>query len=320
MSIELTESPRTHAEPRPRDVVGRGPWSLAWRRLRSDKVAISSFVVIVLMVLFAVCAPLVAHVTGHPPNMQYHQEGLTPDGLPKAPSSTFLLGTDDLGRDILVRIAYGARISLGVGVLATMLTVVVGVALGLLAGFLGGAVDLVIARLVDVVLSIPFLLVAIALVSVAGPSLVITVLVIGMFSWASMARIVRGQVLFLKEREFVEAARSLGASDLRIMVVDVLPNVLAPVIVYTTLLIPVVIVVQATLSFLGLGLPAPAADWGGMISEAQNYYTVAWWFVLFPSLALLITTIAFNLLGDGVRDAVDPRIDRLVRTRQGARP
>jgi peptide/nickel transport system permease protein len=315
MSIRLGDAPDTSVAALPPDVVGRGPWALAWRRLRADKVAIASFAVIVLMVLVAVFAPVFAHVTGHPPNMQYHQAGLTPDGLPKPPSSTFLLGTDDLGRDILVRIAYGARISLGVGVLATMLTVVVGVCLGLLAGFLGGVVDLVLARLIDVVLSIPFLLVAIALVSVAGPSLTITVLVIGMFSWASMARIVRGQVLFLKEREFVEAARSLGASDLRIMFVDVLPNVLAPVIVYTTLLIPVVIVVQATLSFLGLGLPAPAADWGGMISEAQNYYTVAWWFVLFPSLALLITTIAFNLLGDGVRDAVDPRIDRLVRPR-----
>jgi peptide/nickel transport system permease protein len=315
MSIRLGDAPAPSVATLPPDVVGRGPWALAWRRLRADKVAIASFAVIVLMVLVAVFAPVFAHVTGHPPNMQYHQAGLTPDGLPKPPSSTFLLGTDDLGRDILVRIAYGARISLGVGVLATMLTVVVGVCLGLLAGFLGGVVDLVLARLIDVVLSIPFLLVAIALVSVAGPSLTITVLVIGMFSWASMARIVRGQVLFLKEREFVEAARSLGASDLRIMFVDVLPNVLAPVIVYTTLLIPVVIVVQATLSFLGLGLPAPAADWGGMISEAQNYYTVAWWFVLFPSLALLITTIAFNLLGDGVRDAVDPRIDRLVRPR-----
>ena len=297
------------------DVVGRGPWALAWRRLRADRVAMGSLAVVVLMVLIAVFAPVFAHITGHPPNMQYHQAGLTPDGLPKAPNSTFWLGTDDLGRDILVRIAYGARISLGVGVVATLLTVVVGVVLGLLAGFLGGFVDLVIARLVDLVLSIPFLLVAIALVSVSGPSLTITVLVISMFSWASMARIVRGQVLFLKEREFVEAARSLGASDLRIMFVDVLPNVLAPVIVYTTLLIPLAIVSEATLSFLGLGLPAPAADWGGMISEAQNYYTVAWWFVLFPSLALLITTIAFNLLGDGVRDAVDPRIDRLVRPR-----
>jgi ABC-type dipeptide/oligopeptide/nickel transport system permease subunit len=157
---------------------------------------------------------------------------------------------------------------------------------------------------------VPFILVAIALVSVTGPSLTVTVLVIGFFGWASVARIVRGQVLSLREREFVEAARSLGASDRRIMFIDILPNVLAPVIVYTTLLIPVVIVVQATLSYLGLGLPPPTADWGGMISEAQNYYTTAWWFIIFPGLALLITTLAFNLFGDGVRDAFDPRANR----------
>ena len=138
-------------------------------------------------------------------------------------------------------------------------------------------------------------------------------LVIGFFSWASVARIVRGQVLSLREREFVEAARSLGASDTRIMFVDVLPNVLAPVIVYTTLLIPVVIVVQATLSFLGLGLAPPTPDWGGMISEAQAYYTTAWWFIIFPGAALLITTLAFNLFGDGVRDAFDPRTERLLK-------
>jgi ABC-type dipeptide/oligopeptide/nickel transport system permease subunit len=251
-----------------------------------------------------------AAITGHPPNEQYRQTGLTPDGLPRGPSREFWLGTDDLGRDVLVRIAYGARISLLVGVAATALTVVVGVVIGIAAGYLGGAVDTILARLIDVVLSVPFLLVAIALVSITGPSLTITVLVIGFFSWASVARIVRGQVLSLREREFVEAARSLGSSDRRIMFIDVLPNVVAPVIVYTTLLIPVVIVVQATLSFLGLGLAPPTADWGGMISEAQAYYTTAWWFIVFPGAALLITTLAFNLFGDGVRDAFDPRSDR----------
>ncbi|WP_327632755.1 ABC transporter permease [Kribbella sp. NBC_00482] len=294
----------------PKAIEGRSPFSLALRRLRKDKVAMISLVVIVLIVLMAVLAPVFAAVTGHPPNEQYRDIGLTPDGLPRGPNGTFWLGTDDLGRDILVRIAYGARISLLVGVIATAITVVIGVVLGLAAGFLGGITDTVLARLIDVVLSVPFLLVAIALVSVTGPSLTVTVLVIGCFSWASVARIVRGQVLSLREREFVEAARSLGAGDRRIMFVDVLPNVIAPVIVYTTLLIPVVIVTQATLSFLGLGLPPPTPDWGGMISESQNYYTTAWWFILFPGLALLVTTLAFNLFGDGVRDAFDPRADR----------
>jgi len=294
----------------PKAIEGRSPFVLALRRLRRDKVAMISLVVIVLIVLMAIFAPVFASITGHPPNEQYRDIGLTPDGLPRGPNGTFWLGTDDLGRDILVRIAYGARVSLLVGVIATAITVAIGVVLGLAAGFLGGLVDTILARLSDVVLSVPFLLVAIALVSVTGPSLTVTVLVIGFFSWASVARIVRGQVLSLREREFVEAARSLGAGDTRIMFVDVLPNVLAPVIVYTTLLIPVVTVTQATLSFLGLGLPPPTADWGGMISETQNYYTTAWWFIFFPGLALLITTLAFNLLGDGVRDAFDPRADR----------
>jgi peptide/nickel transport system permease protein len=294
-----------------RPIEGRGPWTLAWQRLRRDRVAMISLAVIVLIIGLAVFAPLVAAVTGHPPNEQYRRTGLSPDGLPRPPSSQFWLGTDDLGRDILVRIAYGARVSLGVGVASTALAVAVGVVIGLAAGLFGGLTDTLLARVVDVVLSVPFLLVAIALVSVTGPSLTITILVIGFFSWASVARIVRGQVLSIKEREYVEAATSLGAGRLRIMFVDVLPNVLAQVIVYTTLLIPVVIVAQATLSFLGLGITPPTADWGGMLSEAQGYYTTSWWFMAFPGAALLITTLAFNLFGDGVRDAFDPRFEQV---------
>jgi peptide/nickel transport system permease protein len=294
-------------------IEGRSPWALAWSRLRRDRIAMISLVVICLIGLVAIIAPVFAAVTGHPPNQQYRGPGaLSPQGLPAAPNSRFWLGTDDLGRDILVRIAYGSRISLLVGVVATGMTVAIGVVVGLASGYLGGLVDTVLARLVDVILSVPFLLVAVALVSITGPSLTITILVIGFFSWASVARIVRGQVLSLREREFVEAARSLGASDRRIMFIDVLPNVLAPVIVYATLLIPVVIVVEATLSFLGLGLPPPTADWGGMINEGSQYYQIAWWFVFFPGAALLITTLAFNLFGDGVRDAFDPRTERLI--------
>ncbi|TQM58127.1 ABC transporter permease [Humibacillus xanthopallidus] len=294
-----------------RHIEGRSPWLLAWQRLRRDRVAMGSLVVIGLIILLAIFAPVTTAITGHPPNEQYRETGLSPDGLPLPPSSEFWLGTDDLGRDIFVRIAYGARVSLLVGVAATLMTVLIGVVVGLAAGFLGGAVDTLLARLIDLVLSIPFLLVAIALVSITGPSLAVTVLVIGFFSWAAVARIVRGQVLSLREREFVEAARSLGASDRRIMFVDIMPNILAPVIVYASLLIPVVIVVEATLSYLGLGLAPPTADWGGMISDAQNYYTTAWWFMVFPGLALLMTTLAFNLFGDGVRDAFDPRSDRI---------
>lgn len=298
-------------------IEGRSPWRLAWERLRRDRVAIVSFVIIVIIVLVAILAPLVASITGHGVDTQYRANGLTPDGLPKPPSGEFLFGTDDLGRDILVRIAYGARISLLVGVVATLITVAIGVIVGLAAGYFGGVVDTILARLVDVVLSFPFLLFAIALVSITGPSLKVAIIAISAFSWASVARIVRGQVLSLREREFVQAARSLGASDSRIMFVDVLPNVLAPVIVYTTLLIPTVIVVEATLSFLGLGVPPPTPTWGGMLNEAISYYQVAWWFIVFPGAALVITTLAFNLLGDGVRDAFDPGSDRLINAGKG---
>jgi len=292
-------------------IQGRSPARLAWERLRRDRAAMVSFVVIVLIALVAIGAPLLAMLVGHGPNDQYRDIGLTPQGLPKPPSRTFLLGTDDLGRDLLVRIAYGSRISLLVGVVSTLISVVFGVVVGVVAGYLGGRVDTVIALIIDVVLSIPFLLAGIAVVSIVGPSLTVTIIVIAFFSWSSIARIVRGQVLSIREREYVEAARSLGASDRRIMFVDVLPNVLAPVIVYTTLLIPLAIVSEATLSFLGLGVPAPTATWGGMLDGSLQYYRVAWWYLLFPGLALLITTLAFNIFGDGVRDAFDPRTDRL---------
>jgi peptide/nickel transport system permease protein len=292
-------------------VEGRSPWQLAWVRLRHDKVAVGSSIVIGVIVLLALCAPLIAHLVGHGPNEQFRTTGLTPEGIPVAPGSTFLFGTDDLGRDVLVRVIYGARISLLVGVVASGLAVVVGVIVGLTAGYFRGPVDSVLSRFMDVVLSLPYLVFAIALVSLLGPSLTISVAVIAFFSWASVGRIVRGQVLSIKEREFVEAARSVGASHLRIMFVDILPNVLAPTIVYATMLIPLSIVFESTLSFLGIGVLPPTATWGNMLSESIAYYRVAWWFVAFPGLALLITTMAFNLLGDCLRDAFNPGGNRL---------
>jgi peptide/nickel transport system permease protein len=278
-------------------------------RLRSDKVAVGSTVVIVAICLLAILAPVVAHAVGHGPNAQYLTSGLSPDGIPKGPSAQFLFGTDDLGRDVLVRVAYGARISLLVGVVATGLSMAIGVAIGLVAGYYGGVVDSILARFMDVVLSLPYLILAIALVSLVGPSLWISIGVIAFFSWATVGRIVRGQTLSLKEREFVEAARSVGAGGLRIMFVEILPNVTAPVIVYATLLIPAAIVFEATLSFLGLGIVPPTASWGNMLSESLQYFEVAWWFVVFPGAALLLTTVAFNLLGDSIRDALTPAAD-----------
>lgn len=288
--------------------VARGAWSLALRRMRSDAVTVVSALVIVLFVLVALLAPLVATLTGHDPSTQYRDTGLTASGLPVGPGSEFWLGTDKLGRDVLVRLAYGSRISLLVGVLATLCAVCIGVFVGLLSGFFRGKVDVGLTWLIDLFLSIPFLLFAISLVSLVGPSLRISVLVIALFTWGPIARIIRGQVLSLREREFIEASRSLGAGNRRIIIKDLLPNLVAPIIVYSTLLIPSAIVFEATLSFLGLGVVPPTATWGNMLADASNgsLYTVAWWMVVFPSLAVLMLTLAFNLFGDGLRDALDP--------------
>jgi peptide/nickel transport system permease protein len=288
-------------------VEGRRPWQLAWARLRRDRVAVASFAVICLIVLLAVFAPVIAAVLGHGPNTQFRTTGLSPQGIPVGPGSRFFFGTDDLGRDVFLRVIYGARISLLVGVVASGLAVLVGLLVGLAAGYFAGPVDTVLSRSMDVVLSLPYLVFAIALVSLLGPSLLITIGVIAFFSWASVGRIVRGQVISIKGKEFIEAARSVGSSHVRIMFVDLLPNVLAPTIIYATMLIPLSIVFESTLSFLGIGVLPPTATWGNMLSEAIPYYRVAWWFVAFPGLALLITTMAFNLLGDSVRDALDPR-------------
>ena len=294
---------------------GRSPWQLAWRRLRSDRVAIISAVVILIIVVAAIAAPVFSVLTHHGPNQQFTTAGLTVDGLPKAPSGRFWLGTDDLGRDVLVRIVYGARISLFAGVVASLVSVAFGTVVGMFAGYFGGATDSVLSRTMDVVLSMPFLLFAIALVALVGPGLWISVAVISFFSWASVGRVTRGQTLSIKEKEYIEAARSVGAGGLRVIFVDVLPNVIAPVIVYTTLLIPASIAFMATLSFLGIGIVPPTPDWGNMIAESLQYYRVAWWFVLFPGLALLMTTLAFNMLGDSVRDALDPNAERIFAQR-----
>lgn len=290
------------------DVQLRGSWYLTLQRLRRDPASIASAVVILLIVLFALGAPLVAAWTGHGPNDQLRDTGLSPDGIPVGPSGEFLLGADQLGRDVLVRLAYGAQVSLLVGVVASIIASAIGVVVGLVSGFLGGPVDTILSRITDLVMSVPFLLCAIALVSVLGPSLSLSIAVIVFFSWTGLARIIRGQVIALRHREFVEAARSLGASRWSIMFRDIVPNLVVPIIVYTTLMIPSAIVFEATLSFLGLGIVPPTASWGNMLADAANgsLYLVAWWMVVVPGTALLALTLSFNLLGDGLRDALDP--------------
>ncbi|GAB1821608.1 ABC transporter permease [Herbidospora sp. RD11066] len=296
------------AEPVHAEVVhGKGPWQLAWERLRRDKAAVVSMVVIVLVALLAILAPLFALITGHDPLTQYPSTALTPEGLPVGPGSEFWLGADSLGRDLFVRLAYGARISLLVGLSATFLATLFGVVVGLLAGYFGGWVDGVLARVLDVVLSFPYLLVAIVLVAAVGASVPLTIFVIAFFSFAAMARVVRGQTIGYREREFTEAVRSLGASPVRIMVIDVLPNLVAPVTVLASLLIPTSIVFEATLSFLGLGVDPRTPSWGAILADSTDFYRVAPGLLIFPAVLLLLTTLAFNLLGDGIRDALDPK-------------
>jgi peptide/nickel transport system permease protein len=284
----------------------RGPLRQAWRHLRRDRAALAATAVIGVVILLALVAPLIAAFVGHGPNEQFPTDGLTIDGLPRPPSARFLLGTDDLGRDVLVRTVYGTRLSLFVGIASSLASVAIGSAVGLVAGYVGGGVDSLLSRLIDVTLAVPGLLLAIALVSLWGTSLTLTIAIIVFFSIGGVARLIRGQTIALSEREFVEAARSLGAGPLRVIVAELLPNLTAPIIVVFTLLVPTAIVFEATLSFLGLGVVPPTATWGNMLSGSLGYYQVAWWFVFAPAVALLATTLAFNVLGDSVRDALDP--------------
>jgi len=291
-------------------IEGHRQWRLSWRRLRRDKAAMASAAVIVIMAILALAAPAFAALTGHGPAQQFPDTGISATGAPAAPGATFWLGADELGRDLFVRLLYGARISLFVGVVTTAIGTVLGVGAGLVAGYFGGWIDTALSRLVDAVLAFPSIVLALALTAVAGPSLPVVIGVISFFTWSGIARVVRGQTISLREREYIQAARSLGAGPGRIMLAEILPNLAGPVMVLATLSIPSAIIFEATLSFLGLGLQPPAASWGNILAGAQNYYGVAWWYLVFPALALLITTLAFNLLGDGIRDALDPGAER----------
>ena len=301
-------------EPAGKKIEGRSPWRLAYERLRSDWPARIAAGTILVIVLLAIFAPVFAAITRHGPDQQFINIGENANGGPVPPSGTFWFGTDSNGRDLFVRVLYGARISLIVGVLATAISVALGVAFGLAAGYIGGFVDSLLARIIDVMLSIPFLLVAISVAYISGPSLWLVIVIVGVLSFTYLARIVRGQVISHKEKEYIQAARALGAGPWRIMFIDLLPNVMAQVIVYASLLIPLAIVTEAALSFLGVGVPSPTPDWGQMIDDASGYFQYGyWWYLFFPSLALVITTLAFNIFGDCVRDALDPRGGALSR-------
>jgi peptide/nickel transport system permease protein len=302
-------------------VVARTPLQLFWRRLRTDRVALVALGFVVVLVLAAVLAPLVVSLAGVPgPNVQ-DTRAVDSFGSPLGPSGEHPFGVDPLGRDVLARTVHGARVSLLVGLTGTAIAVVVGVIVGLLAGYYRGWVDTVLSRTIDVVLSFPVLLLGIGIASACSlgngcfggavaPGLRTVILVIAIVSWTAIARVVRGQVLSLREHEFVLAARSLGASNRRIVVREILPNLAAPIVVYSSLLLPQTILFEAALSFLGVGVSPPTASWGWMIADAADNFDTQWWYMLFPGAALLLTVLAFNLLGDGVRDALDPRTVR----------
>jgi len=302
------------------DVAAKSPLQLFWRRFRQDRVALAALGFIVFLVIIAIAAPLVVDVLGLPsPNTQ--NLNLTDAfGSPLGPSSAHPFGVDQLGEDVMSRVIYGARVSLIVGIVGTAIATVIGVSLGVMAGFYRGWVDTAFSRITDVVLSIPILLLGLgigAACSVRGclggavqPGLGELLFLISLASWAYIYRIVRGLVLSLREREFVEASRALGASNARIMFREILPNLVAPIIVYATLLIPLNILLEAALSFLGVGIRPPTASWGQMIAAATPIFNTAWWYMVFPGIALLLTVLAFNLLGDGLQDALNPRTAR----------
>ncbi|GAA4068009.1 ABC transporter permease [Actinomadura miaoliensis] len=303
-------------------IQGRSLGQIAWLRLRRDKVAMTGGVLIILLVLMAIFAPLLVKLFGHPPN-EYHQELIDPTlGAPMKPmggmSGDFLLGLEPTtGRDLFSRIVYGSRVSLLVGFLATVVAAVIGTAFGVIAGYFGGWVDAVIARVMDVFLAFPLLLFSIAIVGVLPESMLglsgnglriaMLVFIIGFFSWPYIGRIVRGQTLSLREREFVDAARSMGARAPYIIVREILPNLVAPILVYATLMIPTNILFEAALSFLGVGIEPPTPSWGGMLTTAISTYQIAPYYVVIPGVAIFVTVMAFNVFGDGLRDALDPR-------------
>jgi oligopeptide transport system permease protein len=282
------------------EVKGRSLWADAWRRLLRNKAAVASMVVLTVIALLAVFAPLVAP---HAFDDVFWERIATPPD----PAAGFLFGTDGNGRDLFVRTLYGARVSLAVGVAATLVSLVIGVAYGAVAGFVGGKTDELMMRLVDVLYSLPFMFFVIILVVVFGRHIVLIFVALGAVEWLTMARIVRGQTLSIRRREFVEAAQAAGVRTWKIIARHVVPNVMGPVIVYVTLTVPEVIIIESFLSFLGLGVQEPYTSWGVLISEGAQQMESAPWMLIFPAAFLAVTLFCFNFVGDGLRDALDPK-------------
>ena len=279
--------------------------SRSWRKLVRNPAAIAGAVILLVVIGAALAAPWVAP---HAPARQSLIRRFTPPVWVQGGNTGYLLGTDQVGRDILSRIIHGARISLIVGVAAVLVSLTVGVTLGLLSGFLQGRVDTVIMTVVDVTLSFPQLLLALAFVAALGPSLVSIIVVLGLTGWERYTRVVRAEVLALREKDFVEAARAMGASPTRLLLRHLLPNTFSSIIVLSTLQVAQAILQEAALSFLGVGTGSAYPTWGHMIALGRDFVSVAWWFPTFPGLAILLTVLAINLVGDRLRDALDPRV------------
>ncbi|MFN8469400.1 MAG: ABC transporter permease [Caldilineaceae bacterium] len=301
----LSQSPRV--EPAYTGSTPNSYWRQVWRRLRRDRAAIAGIILVGLIVLLAAAAPWVAP---HDPAEQF-RDGLTMDGQPipstlASGSFQFILGTDAVGRDLLSRLLYGARVSLVVGVLANLLALAIGTVVGAAAGFLRGWTENILMRITDIMMAFPTLLLAMALVAILKPSVGIIIGVIGLVYWTWIARVIYGQVLVLREREFVTAATALGTPRSRILFRHIVPHLVPTIIVWGSLGIATNVMLEASMSYLGIGVQPPIPSWGNMIQQGQAYYRTAPWLVVVPGLAIMVTVFAFNLLGDGLRDALDP--------------
>jgi ABC-type dipeptide/oligopeptide/nickel transport system permease subunit len=321
-SLEEAEAEAGSVELVSGEIAARSPWELFLRRFREDKFALAGLVFLALVILVAIFAPVVCSLVGTKGPYTADQSALDIFGQPTGPSSAHLFGVDQIGRDVFSRVVYGARVSLIVAFVSCIITTAFGVLCGLLAGYYRGWVDTLVSRVVDAWLAIPYLLLAIGLASACSfgngcvgglikPGIPVVVAVICFTSWTYPARIIRGQVLSLREKEFVDASRSLGASNMRIIVRELLPNLTAPIVVFGTTFLPQAILYEAALSFLGVGVQPPTASWGQMIADASPNISTQWWYMLFPGLALLFTVLAFNFVGDAMTDALNPRARRV---------
>lgn len=279
----------------------RSQWVEVWRRLKRNKMAVLGLIILIILVLLAVFADVIANYDNVviKQNLAHRLQG---------PSAAHWLGTDEFGRDIFARLVHGTRVSLQVGIVAVGISIVIGGILGAVAGYYGGKLDNTIMRIMDIFLAVPSILLAIAIVSALGPSIINLMLAISISSVPSYARIVRASVLSIRDQEFIEAAKAIGASNTRIIFRHIIPNSLAPVIVQATLGVASAILSTAGLSFIGLGIQPPAPEWGSMLSGGRQYLRYAWWVTTFPGVAIMITILSLNLLGDGLRDALDPRL------------